>query len=43
MYNDQSKSIITTSDLANFLKLCNHHLIQKYGKEQKFTDYLQKI
>lgn len=31
MYNDQSKSIITTSDLANFLKLCNHHLIQKYG------------
>lgn len=31
MYNEQSKSIITTSDLANFLKLCNHHLIQKYG------------
>lgn len=31
MYNDQSKSIITTSDLANFLKLCNHHLIEKYG------------
>ena len=31
MYNNQSKSIITTSDLANFLKLCNHHLIQKYG------------
>ena len=31
MYNGQSKSIITTSDLANFLKLCNHHLIQKYG------------
>lgn len=31
MYNDQSKSIITTSDLANFLKLCNHHLTQKYG------------
>lgn len=31
MYNDQSKKVITTSDLANFLKLCNHHLIQKYG------------
>lgn len=31
MYNEQSKKVITTSDLANFLKLCNHHLIEKYG------------